>query len=274
MLTSTAKGMDAGSSPGMTTVLKARNLSCSTSPVHALAATTSRSLHDPTRARPRRSTPRAEPIIAELKERGWTLKHISRHPQALDTSKASAASRPMIASDRTEGERRREPACTTAPSRTARRSTVAGVEVRSSRPPATTLDTSRCSCVGKLVFVGDTISRSVRPRHRGRHPMMWDSRKEAPIAPRRHDTLFAATNTRVANGKFRDHCRSCNCGAEARIAEVEKLSRGGQARSPTTIAQEKRPTVPPRRRSALMKSSAWRREPGRLCRDPHRKDKF
>jgi len=185
--------------------------------------------------------PAADPIIAALKERGWTLSdifvthkhfdHIEGIPAlqaaydcAVVGPEASAAETGMY--DRTvkDGDSFEW----------------AGRKVEVIETPGHTLDhISLHLPEEKLVFVGDTVfSLGCGRVIEGDHAMMWDSIKAIRALP--DDTqLYCGHEYTLANARFALSVDPNNAALKARAAEVEKLVKDGRAALPTTIGQEK-----------------------------------
>ena len=196
--------------------------------------------------------PAADPIIAALKERGWTLSeifvthkhfdHIEGIPAlqaaydcAVVGPEASAAETGMY--DRTvkDGDSFEW----------------AGRKVEVIETPGHTLDhISLHLPEEKLVFVGDTVfSLGCGRVIEGDHAMMWDSIKAIRALP--DDTqLYCGHEYTLANARFALSVDPNNAALKARAAEVEKLSQGRQGgAADDDRAREGDQPVPARRRS-------------------------
>jgi hydroxyacylglutathione hydrolase len=185
--------------------------------------------------------PDADPIIATLKERGWTLTHIfvtHKHFDHIEGipalqaayecevigPEASAAETGMYDRTVADGDS----------------FDWAGVKVEVIETPGHTLDhVSYYMPAEKLVFVGDTIfSLGCGRVIEGDHAMMWDSLKTLRALP--DDTsLYCGHEYTLTNGRFALTVDPQNAALKKRFAEVEKLRAEDKPTLPTTIAQEK-----------------------------------
>jgi hydroxyacylglutathione hydrolase len=199
-------------------------------------------LHDPKTGKTAAiDAPEADPIIALLKERGWTLSHIfvtHKHFDHIEGIPALQAAYDceVIGPEASASE-------TGIYDRTVKdgdRFEWAGTEVQVLETPGHTLDhISFYLPSQKLVFVGDTIfSLGCGRVIEGDHAMMWDSLKRLRALP--DDTqLYCGHEYTLANGKFAISVDGGNGALKKRIAEVEKLRAADKPALPTTIAQEK-----------------------------------
>jgi hydroxyacylglutathione hydrolase len=199
-------------------------------------------LHDPASgATAAIDAPAADPIIAALKERGWTLSHILVTHKHLDHiegipalqaaydcmvigPKESAAETGMY--DRTVGD--------------GDSFEWAGRNVRALATPGHTLDHITYWIPDeKLVFTADLIFALGCGRViEGDHAMMWDSIKKVRELP--DDTaLYCGHEYTVANAKFAIAIDPDNRALRQRMAEAEKLRAEGKPTLPTTIGREK-----------------------------------
>ena len=199
-------------------------------------------LHEPTSGKTAAmDAPEADPIIAALKERGWTLSHIivtHKHFDHIEGIPALQAAYDceVIGPEVSAAE-------TGMYDRTVKDGDTldwAGIEVRVIETPGHTLDhVSYHLPSEKLVFVADTIfSLGCGRVIEGDHAMMWDSIKKLRALP--DDTaLYCGHEYTLANAKFAITVDPNNAALKKRIAEVEKLRAADQPALPTTIAQEK-----------------------------------
>lgn len=199
-------------------------------------------LHDPQSGKTVAiDAPAADPIIATLKERGWTLSdifvthkhfdHIEGIPAlqaAYDCSvtgpEASAAETGMYDRTVNDGDSFEW----------------AGRKVQVIATPGHTLDhVSLYFPDEKLVFVGDTLfSLGCGRVMQGEHARMWDSLLAIRALP--DDTeLYCGHEYTLANAKFALSVDPSNSALKTRAAEVEKLRQEARMTLPTTIAQEK-----------------------------------
>ena len=185
--------------------------------------------------------PEADPIIAALKERGWTLSHIivtHKHFDHIEGIPAlqAAFDCEVIGPEVSAAE-------TGMYDRTVKDGDTfdwAGVEIHVIATPGHTLDhVSYHLPSEKLVFVADTIfSLGCGRVIEGDHAMMWDSIKKLRALP--DDTeLYCGHEYTLANGKFALTVDAGNAALKKRVAEVEKLRAADKPALPTTIAQEK-----------------------------------
>jgi hydroxyacylglutathione hydrolase len=185
--------------------------------------------------------PEADPIIAELKKRGWVLTHIlvtHKHfdhiegipalQAAYDCQvigpEASAAETGIYDKTIKDGDTFE----------------LAGREVRVMATPGHTLDhVSLHVPAEKLVFVGDTIFALGCGRViEGDHAMMWESLKKLRALP--DDTeLYCGHEYTLANARFALTVDTGNAAIKKRAAEVEKLRAENRMTLPTTIGEEK-----------------------------------
>jgi hydroxyacylglutathione hydrolase len=199
-------------------------------------------LHDPKSGRTVAiDAPEADPIIAVLKERGWTLSdifvthkhfdHIEGIP-ALQTAydctvtgpEASAAETGMYDHTMKDGDMLEW----------------AGRKVQVIETPGHTLDhVSLYFPEERLVFVGDTLfSLGCGRVMQGEHARMWDSLLAIRALP--EDTeLYCGHEYTLANAKFALSVDPENPALKARAAEVQKLVEAGRPALPTTIGAEK-----------------------------------
>jgi hydroxyacylglutathione hydrolase len=199
-------------------------------------------LHDPKSGKTAAvDAPEADPIIAALKERGWTLSHILVTHKHLDHIEGIPALQAaydceVIGPEASSAE-------TGMYDRTVKDGDTfdwAGVEVRVIETPGHTLDhISLFMPSQKLVFVGDTIfSLGCGRVIEGDHAMMWESLKKLRALP--DDTeLYCGHEYTLANGKFAVTVDPGNAALKKRVAEVEKLRAAEKPALPTTIALEK-----------------------------------
>ena len=185
--------------------------------------------------------PDADPIIAHLKERGWTLSHIlvtHKHFDHIEGIPALQAAYEceVIGPEVSAAE-------TGMYDRTVKDGDTfdwAGIETRVIATPGHTLDhVSYHLPSEKLVFVADTIfSLGCGRVIEGDHAMMWNSIKKLRALP--DDTeLYCGHEYTLANAKFAITVDPSNAALKKRIAEVEKLRAEEKPALPTTIAQEK-----------------------------------
>jgi hydroxyacylglutathione hydrolase len=185
--------------------------------------------------------PDADPIIAQLKQRGWTLSHIivtHKHFDHIEGIPALQAAYEceVVGPDVSAAE-------TGMYDRTVKDGDTlnwAGVDVRVIATPGHTLDhVSYHLPSEKLVFVADTIfSLGCGRVIEGDHAMMWDSIKKLRALP--DDTqLYCGHEYTLANAKFAITVDAANAALRKRFAEVEKLRAADRPALPTTIALEK-----------------------------------
>lgn len=185
--------------------------------------------------------PDADPIIAALKERGWTLSHIlvtHKHFDHIEGIPALQAAYDceVIGPEESAAE-------TGMYDRTVDDGDMfdwAGIEVQVITTPGHTLDHVSYFMPGeKLVFVGDTVfSLGCGRVVEGDHAMMWDSILRLRALP--DDTeLYCGHEYTLANAKFAMTVDPQNAALKARVAEVEKLRAADKPALPTTIAREK-----------------------------------
>ena len=199
-------------------------------------------LHEPTSGKTAAiDAPEADPIIAALKEHGWTLSHIivtHKHFDHIEGIPALQAAYDceVIGPEVSAAE-------TGMYDRTVKDGDTfdwAGVEIRVIETPGHTLDhVSYHLPSEKLVFVADTIfSLGCGRVIEGDHAMMWDSIKKLRALP--DDTeLYCGHEYTLANGKFAITVDAGNAALTKRVAEVEKLRAADKPALPTTIALEK-----------------------------------
>src|SRR5262245_23786457 len=182
--------------------------------------------------------PQADPIIAALKERGWTLSHILVTHKHLDHIEGIPALQAaydcqVIGPEASAAE-------TGMYDRTLKNGgtfELAGRTVHVIATPGHTLDhVSLHIPLEKLVFVGDTIFALGCGRViEGDHAMMWDSLKKLRALP--DDTeLYCGHEYTLANAKFALTVDPGNAKLKQRAAEVEKLRAEKKMTLPTTIA--------------------------------------
>jgi hydroxyacylglutathione hydrolase len=185
--------------------------------------------------------PAADPIIAALKERGWTLSHIFVTHKHFDHIEGIPALQAAFDCEVVG------PAASAAETGMYDRTVSdgdtfdwAGLEVRVIETPGHTLDhVSYFIPAEKLVFVGDTIfSLGCGRVFEGDHAMMWESLKRLRALPD-DTTLYCGHEYTIANGKFAVTVDPGNAALRQRIVEVEKLRGADRPTLPTTIAQEK-----------------------------------
>lgn len=199
-------------------------------------------LHDPKSGKTAAiDAPEADPIIATLKERGWTLSHILvthkhfDHIEGIPVLQA-AYDCEVIGPEESAAE-------TGMYDRTVDDGDMfdwAGIEVQVITTPGHTLDHVSYFMPGeKLVFVGDTVfSLGCGRVVEGDHAMMWDSILRLRALP--DDTeLYCGHEYTLANAKFAMTVDPQNAALKARVAEVEKLRAADKPALPTTIAREK-----------------------------------
>jgi hydroxyacylglutathione hydrolase len=185
--------------------------------------------------------PDADPLIEQLKARGWTLTHILvthkhfDHIEGIPALKAAYACEVL------------GPAASAAETGMYDRMLAdgdtfdwGGAEVRVMTTPGHTLDHISYFLPGeKLVFVGDTIfSLGCGRVIEGDYAMMWNSLKRLRGLP--DDTeLYCGHEYTLANARFAVTIDPDNAALKARFAAVEKLRDAGKPTLPTTIGQEK-----------------------------------
>src|SRR6185295_2276775 len=185
--------------------------------------------------------PEADPIIARLKERGWTLSHIFVTHKHFDHIEGIPALQAAYECE------------VIGPEASAAETGIydrnvnggdsfewAGRTVQVIETPGHTLDhVSLHMPDEKMVFVGDTVfSLGCGRVIEGDHAMMWDSIQAIRALP--DDThLYCGHEYTLANAKFALSVDPNNAALRTRAAEVEKLIKDGKAALPTTIAREK-----------------------------------
>lgn len=199
-------------------------------------------LHEPGSGRTAAiDAPAADPIIAALKERGWTLTHILVTHKHLDHIEGIPALQAAFDCEVIGPEA--SAAETGMYDRTVKHGDSfdwAGMEVRVIETPGHTLDHVSYHLPGeKLVFVGDTIfSLGCGRVIEGDHAMMWDSLLKLRALPD-ETALYCGHEYTLANARFAVTVDPQNAALKARFAEVENLRAAGKPALPTTIAQEK-----------------------------------
>ena len=199
-------------------------------------------LHDPeSGATASIDAPDADPIIAALKERGWTLTHIlvthrhQDHIEGIPPLKAaydcsvigpadSAAQTGMYDREVKDGDSFEW----------------AGRRVAVMATPGHTLDDVSYWLPGeKLVFTADLIfSLGCGRVIEGDHAMMWNSIGKVRELP--DDTaLYCGHEYTLANAKFAVTVDLENKALAKRLAEVEKLRADGKPTLPTILGREK-----------------------------------
>lgn len=199
-------------------------------------------LHDPASGKTAAiDAPDADPIIAALKERGWTLSHVfvtHKHFDHIEGIPALQAAYDceVIGPEASAAE-------TGMYDRTVKDGDSfewAGRTVNVIETPGHTLDHISLHIPDeKLVFVGDTVfSLGCGRVIEGDHGMMWDSIQAIRALP--DDTqLYCGHEYTLTNAKFALTVDPANAALKSRAAEVEKLRKEARPTLPTTIAAEK-----------------------------------
>jgi len=185
--------------------------------------------------------PEAEPILAALKTRGWTLSHIlvtHKHFDHIEGIPAlqEAYECEVIGPEASASE-------TGMYDRTVKGGDTlqwAGAEVPVIATPGHTLDhITYWFPDDKLVFAADLIfSLGCGRVIEGDHAMMWDSIKKVRDLPD-DIALYCGHEYTLANGRFALTIEPDNAALKKRVAEVEALRADDKSTLPTTIAQEK-----------------------------------
>jgi hydroxyacylglutathione hydrolase len=199
-------------------------------------------LHDPESGKTAAiDAPEADPIIATLKQRGWTLSHIfvtHKHFDHIEGIPALQAAYDVevIGPEASAAE-------TGMYDRTVKGGDSfewAGRTIQVIETPGHTLDHVSLHIPDeRIVFVGDTVfSLGCGRVIEGDHAMMWDSIKAIRALPD-ETQLYCGHEYTLANAKFALTVDPGNKALTIRAAEVAKLINEGHSALPTTIAQEK-----------------------------------
>jgi len=199
-------------------------------------------LHDPESGKTAAiDAPEADPIIATLKQHGWTLSHIfvtHKHFDHIEGIPALQAAYDceVIGPEASAAE-------TGMYDRTVKDGDSfewGGRQVHVIETPGHTLDHVSFHIQDeKMVFVGDTVfSLGCGRVIEGDHAMMWDSIKAIRALPD-ETQLYCGHEYTLANAKFALTVDPQNAALKIRAAEVAKLINEGYPALPTTIAQEK-----------------------------------